>query len=289
MRIYFMYMWGGKYEDSFDYFDSLTLQDKTNRILYYTDFFITNDIDSIRIFNGLHTIKFKTLKTANIINQMFRSLAEKYDGIGKAKESRQGELTIRDMLYRPFGVVDIPAGKVVWNIPSKYFVDIVSKRPNWKVKDEVYGITIFGNIINGVLKDNGYDLKYKGEPVFTAGIDDAYDGNIDEYSISFARAIKGVVPEMEEDDRENYLKRPQWTDEEAINFAKEIVAEVEATGLLMKPVKFLDNEIFTMGAEDNNSFYRVTVSKNSNDIYASLDVRLSVYPRNHVLNTLHDR
>lgn len=188
------------------------------------------------------------------------------------------ELTITDMMYRPLGFLDAP-GNNLWNLPFQSVKEEVERRSNWELHNTGY--------LYMLIVDNGTVYTYRNEPV-SIDTDITYRGDLDYYSYGFTRNIKGKMPKHRKWEKEEWLRKPQWTKEEAIAFAEALVADLKSAGLTMVKGKNLKHDIFTMVGQDNQSFYKVRVFRNSDDYSAFFTVSLYVYPVDSRSNTLRN-
>lgn len=186
------------------------------------------------------------------------------------------ELSIEDMMHRPFGVIDVPDP---WSLVFADVIKEVARRSNWTISPIIYSIS--------VNRSGGYNFTYRGEPLSSADVAPSLRSDkLGEYGFWFSRNIRGVVPKYKKSRTAEILSGPQWTDEEAIAFARNIVADIEATGLKMVKIKGFKRDIFTMGADDGTSFYKVRIFRIRDKYSASLSVILDVYPTDSILNPL---
>lgn len=196
------------------------------------------------------------------------------------------ELTISDMLYKPMGI--LTASSNIWGMQYKDVLSAARQRDNWEISSlgDMYdsSFTVFGNNNYGKKKSKGYNMTYKGEPCFSMGVRAANygapsgKGKVESYKYSFLRNIKGKVPSLSSYRKDEILKEPQWTQDEALDFAKTMVADLESVGIRMTKTKNLKGDIYTMKGIDNktNSEITVRVFKINNKLSAFFSVSLVV-------------
>lgn len=185
-----------------------------------------------------------------------------YPATGNFREPDR-ELTITDMMHRPFGVIDVPNGDI-WSLTYTDALKELSRRTNWELAPTTTrDITIYGNRLDGEKKDKGYNLTFLGEPLFSVG-GMTFSEEFESFDFCFHRYKVGKKPKdaiWNLDDR--WEIAPKWTKDEAFAFAQKLTAAVESTGLKMKKARKLDGDIYSMAAEDATSFYRVRIFKSS--------------------------
>lgn len=195
------------------------------------------------------------------------------------------ELTITDMLYKPMGI--LTASPDIWSMLYPDVLSAAKQRDNWELHssykyESEFGV--YGNMNFGQKRAKGYNMTYKGEPYFCMTVRAAHYGNawgkgkVEAYQYSFHRNIKGKVPKISSYRKNEILKQPQWTQNEALDFAKAIVADLERVGIRMAKIKNLKGDIYTMEGIDNktNSKIKVRVFKADNKSSAFFSVTLEV-------------
>ncbi len=127
-------------------------------------------------------------------------------------------------------------------------------------------------------------MTYRGEPFFSAVAEAASYGHewgkglVENYSYSFERNITGKVPKIRSWEKDKILAQPHWTQQEAIAFAKTIVADLSSEGIRMKSGKKLKGDIYMMEGIDrtNKKYYSVRVFKADDKYSAFLLVDLTI-------------
>jgi hypothetical protein len=193
------------------------------------------------------------------------------------------ELTIHDLITKPLGVM--PERNNLWDSKYAEVKEYAETRANWaNSSNQDYRVTLYGNRNYGETNATGYNMTYRGEPFFSAVAEAASYGHewgkglVENYSYSFERNITGKVPKIRSWEKDKILAQPHWTQQEAIAFAKTIVADLSSEGIRMKSGKKLKGDIYMMEGIDrtNKKYYSVRVFKADDKYSAFLLVDLTI-------------
>lgn len=177
------------------------------------------------------------------------------------------ELRTTDLMCRPFGVVKVtdnnPWGITYPEVKAK----IAEMNPYWEIRESGYGSSSLNKV-------DGFYRTYHGEPIDRATVEPSADGHLKSFGVAFRRDRKGVVRESWD-----YQDVPQWTESEAIDFARTLIADMEATGLKMVEGSNPANDILTLIGHDSQSFYQVSLFLHDGEYTVpNYTIYLDVYP-----------
>ncbi len=188
------------------------------------------------------------------------------------------ELSIDDIMYRPLGVVE-PVDGNPWNLHFSDIGDAVRRRSNWEWQDYFSdGVIVYGNDNYGEKKPVGYNLTYRGEPVFSVSAQRGLRDALQCYEISFERGIAGKVPSALKYEAKRLLSRPQWTEKEAIAFADAMAMELASKGIRLSRIKSGEGHLYVMQGSDDLSAYKIDVYRHIDKYSAFYMVSLTVSP-----------
>lgn len=191
------------------------------------------------------------------------------------------ELSIGDVMYRPLGVVE-PVDGNPWKLHFSDVGDAVRRRSNWEWQDYFSdGVIVYGNENYGERKPVGYNLTYRGEPVFSVSAKRGLKDALECFEISFERGISGKVPSSLKYDSKRILARLQWTEDEAVAFADAMAADISSMGVRLSRIKSGDGHFHVLQGSDDMSVYRVDVYRHIDKYSAFYMVSLIVKPHNN--------
>ena len=258
--------------------------------------------ESVVLFLGRITYSYNILKKDDHGNWLSREVRDEYGNLvcceqrivtywdddemnaAEAFVELDRELSIDDILYKPFGVVD-PVDGNPWKLHFSDVSEAVCKRSNWECQDYFNdGVIVYGNDIYGEKKPIGYNLTYCGEPVFSVSARSGLYDALQCYEISFERGVAGKVPSALKYDSNSILSRPQWTEQDAIAFADTLAADISSRGIKFSRIKSRDGHFYVMQGNDEMSNYKIDVYKHIDKYSAFLMVSLIVSPRESASN-----
>lgn len=191
-------------------------------------------------------------------------------------EEPSRELAVEEMMRKPFGVMESPTGSPC-DITFDELHKAVLQRSNWECQDYFSdGIIVYGNDNYGERTPKGYNLTYRGEPIFSVNAVPSSDGHLEWFEFSFERGMKGKVPSFLKYDSARILARPQWTESEAVAFADSIASELSRAGVSLSSSKGKDGHFHILSGEDDAAEYVIDVYRHSDKYSAYYMVTFSV-------------